>query len=400
MEASNYVRVGTLYLKFSDKPLMSGDTMKVLLPWNLDSIIRDHGKDFVNSIKKYDGWCIVPDHLNYQKVIKKYLNRYEEIPHMPQLGSCDNILNFVNHIFGEQYELGLDYIQLLYQRPVQILPVLCLVSKERESGKTTFLNFLKLVFCGNMTYNSNSDFRSNFNIDWLNKLIIAVDEVLLDRKEDSERIKNLSTARSFKAEAKGQDKFEVEFFGKFILCSNNEENFIIIDPLETRYWVRKILPIKDKNPHLLEQLEVEIPNFLHFLSARTLSTTNKTRMWFTAEQISTAALKRIQSKYSDKTELELFEILKEIMECTEMYELKFANVDAKILLERSGYRVNRTTVRQIIEDAWGLSQHPCSSPYLSFTYDSSGFLYKKECKGRYYTIDKTNLLRISNRLLT
>ena len=55
--------------------------------------------------------------------------------------------------------------------------------------------------------------------DWMGKLLICVDEVLLNRREDSERIKNLSTARSYKAEAKGRDRREVEFFGKFVLCS-------------------------------------------------------------------------------------------------------------------------------------------------------------------------------------
>jgi hypothetical protein len=57
-----------------------------------------------------------------------------------------------------------------------------------------------------MTYNKNEDFRSQFNSDWASKLIIAVDEVLLDKVEDSERIKNLSTARTFKTEAKGKDQ--------------------------------------------------------------------------------------------------------------------------------------------------------------------------------------------------
>jgi len=39
---------------------------------------------------------------------------------------------------------------------------------------------------------------------------------LLDRREDSERIKNLSTALSYKAEAKGKDRQEVDFFAKFV----------------------------------------------------------------------------------------------------------------------------------------------------------------------------------------
>ena len=56
-----------------------------------------------------------------------------------------------------------------------------------------------------MTINNNEDFRSRFNSDWASKLIIAVDEVLLDKREDSERLKNLSTAKSYKTEAKGKD---------------------------------------------------------------------------------------------------------------------------------------------------------------------------------------------------
>ncbi|MES1181463.1 MAG: primase-helicase family protein, partial [Flavobacterium sp.] len=69
------------------------------------------------------------------------------------------------------------------------------------------------------------------------KLIISIDEVLLDLKEDSECIKNLSTSKYSKAEAKGKDKVEVEFYDEFILCSNNEEYFMKIDANEIRYWV-------------------------------------------------------------------------------------------------------------------------------------------------------------------
>ena len=108
-------------------------------------------------------------------------------------GGFPNIKKLVSHIFGEQYELGMDYLQLLYLRPVQKLPILLLVSEERNTGKTTFLNFLKALFQDNVTFNTNEDFRSQFNSDWAGKLLIVVDEVLLSRREDSERLKNLST---------------------------------------------------------------------------------------------------------------------------------------------------------------------------------------------------------------
>lgn len=90
-------------------------------------------------------------------------------------------MKLIHHIFGEQFELGMDYMQLLNAKPTQKLPILLLVSEERNTGKTTFLNFLKAVFEDNVTFNTNEDFRSQFNADWAGKLLIVVDEVLLCR---------------------------------------------------------------------------------------------------------------------------------------------------------------------------------------------------------------------------
>ena len=68
-------------------------------------------------------------------------------------------------------------------------------------------------------------------------MLIGVDKVLLNRREDSKRLKNLSTASVYKIEAKDKDRCEVQFFGKFIMCFNNEDTPVLIEPGETRYWV-------------------------------------------------------------------------------------------------------------------------------------------------------------------
>jgi len=149
----------------------------------------------------------------------------------------------------------MDYLQLLYLQPVQKLPILLMVSEERNTGKSTFLNFLKAVFQNNVTFNTNEDFRSQFNADWAGKLLIVVDEVLLNRREDSERLKNLSTTLSYKVEAKGKDRDEISFFAKFVLCSNNELLPVIIDVGETRYWVRKIERLKSDDYRLSAKAE-------------------------------------------------------------------------------------------------------------------------------------------------
>jgi len=97
------------------------------------------------------------------------------------------------------------------------------------------------------------------------KLLIMVDEVLLSRREDSERLKNLSTATSYKMESKGKDRNEIAFFGKFVLCSINEHFPIVIDREEVRYWVRKVNSLETDDPFFMKKLEAQIPAFLHFL---------------------------------------------------------------------------------------------------------------------------------------
>ena len=101
------------------------------------------------------------------------------------------------------------------------LPRKLLVSEERNTGKSTFLNFLKALFQNNVTFNTNEDFRSQFNSDWAGKLLIVMDEVLLSRREDSERLKNLSTTLSYKVEAKGKDRDEIAFFATTSICPSS-----------------------------------------------------------------------------------------------------------------------------------------------------------------------------------
>lgn len=397
-----YIRVGTSLFKRVKKPMMSGKDEEMMISWNLDTIKQDYPnwRDVVKNMERYNGFCTIPEHLEYQRNYQGFYNLYEPISLSPLPGDCPNILSFVKHIFGDQYEIGLDYLQILYTKPSQRLPVLCLVSSQGNTGKTTFLNLLKAIYGNNMTFNTNSDFRSNFNSDWVSKLIIAIDEVLLDRKEDSEKIKNLSTAKSYKAEAKGKDRFEVEFFGKIILCSNNEDNFMVIGVQETRYWVRKIPILEKLDPDFLNKLEDELPHFLHYLLHRKLTTSKSSRMWFTPEQIFTPALRRVKSYSINKVELELFETIKEIMENRELTEFCLTNTHAKKLLERSGLTVSRSYVRKILEEDWKLKQYPNASNFTAYQYDSTGSIFEKEEKGRYYKIIQQDLEPILVGMLT
>ncbi|WP_251009893.1 DUF5906 domain-containing protein [Tenacibaculum dicentrarchi] len=387
-----YLRIGTSYYKEIKKPLISGDTLAILAHWSKDCIKDDHDKAFLNSIKKFDGFCCVPSHIGFKQEISNFHNTYSELAYKPKAGTIDVSLEFLKHIFGNQIELGLDYLKILYERPTQILPILCLVSKERNTGKTTLLNWYKNMFGNNMTYNTNDDFRSQFNSDWSSKLIIAVDEVLLDKKEDTERIKNLSTARNYKVEAKGKDKNEVEFFGKFILCSNNERSFIKIQPGEIRFWVRKIKPFQKEDEGFLEKLISEIPAFFNFLIHREYYTENTTRMWFKPSEIKTEALKKLINFNKNRVEIELMNTIIEIIESFEIDEFHFIISDLQNLLSKTPYNETKTQLKNIIKEDWKLEPAKNSLKYRRFNISNQGTIYEDTNKGRYYTLKKSFIL--------
>lgn len=385
-----YVRVGTTLYKIVFQPLINGTFAKRRVPWSMETLRYDHGKDFIASVPKYDGFCTVPSHVDYKRNIGSFLNLYEPITHIPQKGKFPHIQELIHHIFGEHYELGMDYFQLLYLNPVQKLPILLLVSQERNTGKSTFLNFLKAIFQDNVTFNTNEDFRSQFNADWAGKLLIGVDEVLLNRREDSERLKNLSTASVYKIEAKGKDRCEVQFFGKFIMCSNNEDTPVLIEPGETRYWMRKINPLKNDDTSFLQKLITEIPAFLYFLQHRQLTTDKESRMWFSPQQIHTPALDRIINCSRNHTEIDLAEICINIMDTMSQDKLTFCINDIQQLLMLSNIKVETYQIRNILKRNWRLTPTDNSLAYSTFIKNfPPGPPYREEKKtGRYYTITK------------
>ncbi len=392
-----YLRIGTDYYKKGQVPLHSGDTCQTLLKWRKSEIITDEGKDYIATIEKYDGFCLIPSHTNYEQNIKGFYNKYEKVEHEFMNADYPKTQQFLKHIFGEQLQIGLDYLSILWHFPTQLLPILCLVSEERKTGKTTFLNWLKLIFQGNMTINKNEDFRSRFNSDWSSKLIISVDEVLLDKKEDSERIKNLSTAQSYKTESKGVDKIESFFFGKFILCSNNEENFIIIDKNEIRYWVRKVPTLADENenPDLLKDLLDELPSFINFIDKRKITTPRKTRMWFTKEQIFTVALQKLVKGNKTYLNKEIEEILIDNFIKFEVDELKYSLGDLVEQLSKNNIRVSTFKISEVLKSKFGLTSKngSYSKHFLTINPATNNyFVESSNCKGRYFTFEKSNFI--------
>ncbi len=388
-----FLRIGTQIFLSEITP--SGQEQ--LLPWSTSAIYQDYGKDqgneIISKMPKYVGWVNEPSHTDYQPVIGKWLNLYQPLPHDPRSGvDFFNIRLFLHHIFGQYYRLGLDYLQLLYLQPKQKLPILMLVSKERNTGKSTFLKFLKAMFGANATFNTNEDFKSQFNSDWANKLLIMVDEAFLDKVEYTERLKNLSTATVYKAEAKGKDRIECDFHGKFVLCSNNMERPVIIEPGETRFWVLQIPKLQSDDTMMLDKMIYEIPAFLDFLVHREMSTKCVSRMWFGFEDYHTKALDRIIAGNRSRLEQQIAYVLIDVMECFSLEAIDICPKDIYNILMFKGcsgrYELEERNIQKVLHYSWDLT--PVGNGLVYTKYVPSGpdmgeYTYTK-AKGRYYTI--------------
>lgn len=392
MTSIPYLRVGTSYYKRVQAPTIAGHYNEILVQWNIETIRQDHGKDYLSKVSKFDGFTCIPSHIDFKQEYKGFYNTYSPLPAIPKEGECQTSLRFVQHIFGKHYKLGLDYLQLLYTKPVQVLPILCLVSKERSTGKSTFLKWLKALFDNNMTYLTNDSFSSQFNADWANKLLICIDEVLFNKEELTERIKYLSTTNINKLEAKGKDKREVEFFGKFVLCSNNEHNFIKIDQNETRFWVLKIPVINKEITDFHQQLISEIPAFLYYLQKRRLSSEHTTRMWFTPKQIRTQALKKLVQNNRSRVEKELATILLGAMEQFDIDQVNLCPLDALQLLSRTRIKTDLTQLRRLLKRDWKLENKDNSLSYQKLVIWHDASMQLLDAKGRYFTVEKSFLL--------
>lgn len=398
LETAEYIRVGTSYYAIVERPTLSNSTEKIMLPWSKETISNDLGKEFLLKVKKFFSFICIPSHLSYSREIKNFYNIYHPLDYQIDVESeLDmNILKeklkytfiHLRHIFGEdQFHLGLDYIKILLEKPTQILPILALVSNERETGKSLFLKFLRKIFSFNATYTFAETFLNNFNADTYGKLLLLVEETKSDNIQFVEKLKYLSTADKNTFEKKGQDRQEGDSFVKILITSNFETSFIKISPDETRFWVRKI-PSIVKDPEFENKLFKEIPDFLNYLVRIPYSTKRQTRMWFSPEQIRTQALLKLMNNENDSTKYKVFEILREIHENFDIDRICVAPKELALISKKMHNRsfITINEARNVLK-GFGFEPSSNSYKYIGYDYLSHGEFVSIDRVGRYYTVD-------------
>jgi len=332
-----------------------------------------YGADFLNDITCYDGIINLPDNTSeYKKVINTDLqgdhstlyNIYHPVHHEPKRGEWPNIEKFLKHIFSTEnindeslYEFGLDYMQLIYTNPITRLPILCLISKEFGTGKSTFLHLLKYMYANNMTIVDNNRFSSKFTGHWAGKLIIGGEEIKITDPVTMELVKDLATNPYTWLEGKGQDAKQVDNFVKMIILSNHTEDFIKIDPGQDRYCVMYVNSIKGKkDPYLKSRMEKEVPAFLNFLLNRKLKYRSKDdRFYFHTDVYTTRHLQIVMENSKSHIETELEEFIQFVFSETEKDQLEFAAVDLmKMLKNYSGKTFDKSRISSVLRNNYSL----------------------------------------------
>ena len=407
-KANKILRIGGRWFKKATDPVTHQEALFDITP---KMVIDDEGKEIGNLIlkvaPKYLAKTNIPSHIDYQESIDNgdgefFYNIYKPLSHSPAEGEWQHIEKLLRHIFQEQFEMGLDYLQILYERPLHPLPVLLLVSDETGTGKSTFCKFLNAVFCENALPLTPEIVESRFNSYWVGKLLGYIEEQTddsNDRKKQNAKVKNIVTAETLPSESKGKDPTLAFNFLKIVICSNDEYTPVKIDPNDTRYWVRKVpaLSKKEEGIDILDECKKEIPAFLHFLLNRKMQYERKNRLWFAPEQLHTDAWRKIVRHSQSSLEQELREILLDIM-CEQRLDILKYDLTALVelcdrlkLSARLRCAITRSDIRQILH-GWGMEPSKKTNRFTYYLCESiGGSLYSKEKTGKVIKISKKQL---------
>lgn len=356
-----YIRVGGDYYKVIDKVDRYGGKHKLLKAWKKEEIKQDHDKDVLKMIYKFDDFDIIPNNKVHVPVKDGCYNLYAKFPHDEHQSDIvmDDIkysIGIMKHIFGDQLEQGLKYMKVLYELPTQILPILALVSTERGTGKTTFLNWIHMIFGENTILINPHDLTSSFNSIYATKNIIMVDETVIEKLASVEKLKSIATAKSISVSQKFVSEYSIPFYGKVILCTNKEKDFMRIDNEEIRFWVRKIKKVDKLNTNIEQDLFNEIPKFLKFLSSLPAVDLSRSRMVFTPDEIKTNELEDIKTESKSTLCKEIELLVEELFLNSSLIEFKATAQEIKQKWFDKNNQISNSYIRKTLREEMKIMQ--------------------------------------------
>lgn len=360
-----FIRVGPKYFKLIGKDDRYGIHREELRVWDKLTIVDDYGRNYLKEVPTFDDFVIKPDNKIHTRTIGNNYNLYSPFNHKPckeeefngELGMYWT-MTLMEHIFGEQLLTGLKYMKVLYDTPWMPLPILVMTSDERQTGKSTYINYMSILFGGNTVIINPQDIGSSFNVSYADKNIIMIEESKFEGTQTMEKLKNLSTQKEILVNTKFVNPYSIPFYGKLIITSNDETKFSRVDDAEIRYWVRKVPSLKGKANHqILESLASEIPQFLYYLDHMDPIDFTKSRMVFEAVELNTKALETVKAESLPSLHKDL-EILLDSF-CIEnkgVKEIKFTAKHVKEMWFNHNHKIELNYVNRILRDSMKVSK--------------------------------------------
>lgn len=351
-----YLRIGVDYFKKIQKKDRFGIKGDELKKWKKDEIKDDHGKAFLSKIPKFDNFCLEPNNFDYQPVVENCYNLYHSFRHKESEGEIKWSKILMEHIFGEQANLGYRYLQCLYLHPTKMLPILVLVSRERQTGKTTFLNWLNMIFGDNCVMINPSDLTSDFNSSYATANIIEIEETLIEKSITVEKLKALATGKFVSVNEKFISNYKLPFFGKIILASNNEDKFAKVDEEEIRFFVRKVGKPKFKNHDVENDLGKEIPAFLKYLSSLPAVDFTVGRVPFSVDELKNDTLTAVKKESKTGLYKDMFERFTDLFSngCRNDSSIFVVPVDIKERWYKNSHNIDIHYIRTVLKNEFNL----------------------------------------------
>lgn len=435
-----FIRILDKYAKVVEIPLAGGTTATDIKKFGKGEIIEDYGKFFPKYVMKVDGLTIFPDNTpHFPQILEtekegrvfRHYNMYKPIRHQPSQGDITNSLIYLRHVFGgkatleqgENFEvqennilgdplsIALDWLTILYKYPKNFLPVILLLSKEQESGKTTMIDWLHAIYETNLISMKMEQFLGNFNKHWAFKLIRCIDEGSLDleKAQAKNSFKNLTTAKNILVELKGIDIQEIPNYGKMIICANDEDKVMRMESEDSRFFPVKVPALKKKDPEFLTKLKEEIPAFLYFLSKREIFHPKESRLWFRVDYLKTEQFRKIVNATRASHEIEIDEFVKDKLLTYRLQEVHMTleymreniNKNAKFkisisqiqdYLKKRGYKVNKNG--QLSSDGNGRMKIPYGYQEVGGKIE----IQYQSVQGRYYIFNYSEWLEENERI--
>jgi hypothetical protein len=382
-ESDRFARIGINWIKRVTLPNHRGIKEERIEKWSVAEIMRDYPKHqaeqmIKKDIPRYDGFFSLPcwDPKDYKRSIHGCYNLMEPLIWDPKPGRIDVTLGFLKHLFqgdgkvewdeeketyvehnihGDQFSIALDYLTILHQHPTQKTFVPCLVSKDQKTGKSTFLEWLCMIYNGNGTVLNNDQFKKNFNAHWASKFIIGLDEGFLDveKKAERERLKQMVTAKEIFMELKGIDVKPIPYFGHLIICSNDADNLMKMEEEDTRWFVVKVKKTDQEDPDLETKLKAEIPAWIHYLANRKIFHKKVSRLWFNPKDFETEQMRKIIETTKARLDAVVENWIKDIFLT---YKVPSLRVSRKTILKYindpaiSKYRIDEKELKYYLEE--------------------------------------------------